>query len=135
MASQWCRTPWRPARHMVPLFHPVMNPLSRQEACLSGGAKKLRVLSIFLSRSYPATRYGARSRGDGRSELRENARVFLASAAPDRSRHGPCVETTRCSVRPARATAFGPVGSQNKRPRSEEHTSELQSRGQLVFRL
>src|SRR5207253_7272548 len=58
---------------------------------------------------------------------------------------GSSAKSTRCGSSAWKARASGPVGSpekpprtwgrQEERARSEEHTSELQSRGHLVCRL
>src|SRR5439155_27330892 len=65
------------------------------------------------------------------------ARSSRRSTGSSRPGSGPRTSPAGCSGSPARAapTASGATSPGSSRRRSEEHTSELQSRGHLVCRL
>src|SRR5207249_11061287 len=74
--------------------------------------------------NYPAIAYGGRLAGDPPGTLAQGEATLLAGAG---------AQTGDCDGAPC--TRWGGYASMSVDPRSEEHTSELQSRFDLVCRL
>src|SRR5699024_12791156 len=78
--------------------------------------------------SFPTRRSSDLSKVSGSAERRDTARTTTATAADPASASSACCPG-------AKNPAVVPAATANPAPRSEEHTSELQSRFDLVCRL